>query len=62
MFSLWKKKEKGLDIKELLKKAQDGDNESQLQLGLAYYRGTGVKKDIARAQEWLAKAGYAFPS
>jgi TPR repeat protein len=62
MFSLWKNKNKNLDIKVLIKKAQEGDNASQLQLGLAYYRGTNVKKNIDKAQEWLTKAGYSMPS
>jgi len=55
MLTLWKKK-KSIDIKDLIKRAADGDKESQFQLGLSYYRGTDIKRNIEKANYWLEKA------
>lgn len=40
----------------LQRKAQEGHARAQYELGLAYYRGDGVEKDLAKAREWLAHA------
>jgi TPR repeat protein len=58
MFSLWKKKKKCQDIDVLMKKAKEGDTEAQFQLGLSYYRGTDIEKNIEKANFWLNKVGY----
>lgn len=55
MFNFFKKNDK-LDIKSLIKKANNNDKESQRQLGLAYHRGTGVTKNPTKASYWLNRA------
>lgn len=40
----------------LEKKATGGDARAQYELGLAYYRGDGVEKDMTLARQWLSKA------
>jgi TPR repeat protein len=62
MFSLWKKKEKYSNIQDLIKKAKEGDTEAQFQLGLSYYRGTDIEKNIEKANFWLNKAGHIMPN
>ena len=52
MFNFFKKNDK-LDIKSLIKKANNNDEEAQRQLGLAYHRGTGVTKNPTKASYWL---------
>ena len=37
-------------------KAEQGDKESQYQLGLMYYKGEGISKDLREAFTWLQKA------
>ena len=44
------------NILELFDKAQDGDTESQYELGKLYFKGAGLKKDISKAQQWLHAA------
>ena len=58
MFSLWKKKKKCQDIDILMKKAKEGDTEAQFQLGLSYYRGTDIEKNMEKANYWLDKVGF----
>jgi TPR repeat protein len=43
-------------IKNLELSAQKGDREAQLNLGLAYFHGILVEKDISRARTWYEKA------
>ncbi len=40
----------------LQRKAEEGHARAQYELGLAYYRGDGVEKDLAKARHWLANA------
>ena len=40
----------------LEKKANSGDARAQYELGLSYYRGDGVAKDMVMARQWLTKA------
>jgi len=54
MFFLRKKKK--VDMELLRKKAIDNDKNAQYELGLAYYRGTEVKKDVEKANYWLGRA------
>ena len=41
--------------------AEKGYTKAQFQLGKCYYDGTGVKKDDAKAIEWLRRAAYGDP-
>lgn len=41
--------------------AEKGCTEAEFQLGKCYYEGTGVKKDDAKAVEWLRRAAYVDP-
>ena len=36
-------------MEELIKQAEEGDSETQFQLGLAYYNGDGIKKNYSKA-------------
>ena len=58
MFSFWKKKklDSDIDIEALRELVKEGDKTAQYLLGLAYYRGTSVKKDVEKANYWLGKA------
>lgn len=40
----------------ILPLAQKGDREAQVNLGILYYKGQGVKKDLAKAYWWLNEA------
>jgi TPR repeat protein len=44
------------DVPEILRRAEDGDAESQLLLGLVYQDGIGVEKKEAQAVLWYRKA------
>jgi TPR repeat protein len=44
------------DVPALRQKAEEGDANSQVLLGLAYLRGIGVKPDLKTAVEWVRKA------
>ena len=37
-------------------KAQAGDTEAQYDLGLMYYHGIGVERDIQESETWMRKA------
>ncbi len=56
MFNMWKRKKKTIDINTLLKKAKENDVNAQYELSLAYYRGTGVVKDMQKSSYWFRKA------
>ena len=56
MFGFLGKKNTRIDIASLIKLAKENDKDAQCQLGLAYYRGTGVAKDVEKASYWLGKA------
>jgi len=56
MFGLLKNKNRDLNIESLLKRAKKNDRDAQQRLGLAYYRGVGVDKNIDKATYWLEKA------
>ena len=56
MFDVWKKKKKKMDIATLLKKAKENDMNAQYELALAYYRGSGVAKNIEKSNYWFEKA------
>ncbi len=56
MFDFFKKKNDDLDIELLRRKAKKNDKEAQRQLGLAYKKGNGVKKNLEKASYWLGKA------
>ena len=43
-------------MEELIKKAEQGNTEAQLQLGLAYYNGNGISKNYRKAYSWFQKA------
>lgn len=45
-----------VDTLGIMNKAMNGDCEAQYQLGRMYYDGKIVKKDYARAEEWLHQA------
>lgn len=47
---------KAFSIGSLLETAQQGNAESQYQLGMRYQYGDGVRMDINKANQWLAKA------
>lgn len=49
-------KKHGEIVKSLLCAAESGDSKAQCDLGNAYYRGKGVKRDIVKAVEWWRKA------
>lgn len=44
------------DLQELMQKAQNGDADSQYELGNLYQNGEGVEMDIEKAIEWWQKA------
>ena len=44
------------NFQELLQKAEAGDVESQLGLGLKYRLGIGVEADVSTAEKWFRKA------
>jgi TPR repeat protein len=41
---------------EDLKKAQNGDVHAMVNVGMAYWRGDGVKQDVKEAEQWLSRA------
>src|SRR3989344_4783035 len=43
-------------LAQLQKQADSSDAEAQYNLGVMYYDGKGVPKDVAKAMEWLQKA------
>jgi TPR repeat protein len=43
-------------VAELRQKAEQGDSESQFNLGLLYYNGRAVEKDLGQALQWMRKA------
>ena len=43
-------------MEALKKKAKKGDDKTQLQLGLAYYNGDGIKQNYREAYHWFSKA------
>src|SRR5260370_41166987 len=43
-------------VEELRAKAEAGDADSEYHLGLRYYNGEGVAKDLAEAVKWYRKA------
>ena len=43
-------------MEALIKKAKNGDDKAQFQLGLAYYNGNGVKQNYREAYHWFSKA------
>jgi|GEM_PF-2114242 len=42
-------------LKLLEKKADEGNARAQYELGLMYYRGDGVDKNMAKARQWLSR-------
>lgn len=46
----------GIDLAELIKRAEQGNAQAQLQLGNKYLAGEGIPKDVAKASEWYQKA------
>ena len=56
MFNIWKRKKKAIDIDALRKKAKENDVDAQIELSLAYYKGTGVVKDMQKSSYWFRKA------
>lgn len=61
-FKSKQKQEALAEIKELIAKADAGDAEAQCLLGIRYYQGDGVEKDIDKAVKWYrlsAAQGYA---
>ena len=44
------------EFKAIVQLAEDGDVTAQLGLGTLYFVGIGVKKDNAKAEEWLLMA------
>ena len=44
------------EAKEMRVRAEAGDTEAQVNLGLMYYNGEGVPEDKSRALEWTRKA------
>ena len=43
-------------IEEVKAKAEAGDTDSEVELGLCYYKGEGVAKDQVEAVKWYRKA------
>ena len=43
-------------MEEIVQKAESGDAEAQLQLGLAYYKGDGINKNYSKAYYWFLKS------
>lgn len=56
MFGIFKDNKKEVSIEDLRKQASVNNKDAQYQLGLAYYRGTRVKKDIHKANYWIEKS------
>jgi len=56
MFGLKNKKNNHIDIDELQQKAKENDVNAQYELGLAYYRGVYVSKNIEKSNYWFEKA------
>ena len=56
MFSFWKNKKSYVDIELLRKLVKNNDKNAQYELGLAYYRGIRVPKNVEKANYWLGKA------
>ena len=44
------------DLAETRKKAESGDADAQIALGLRYHKGEGVPKDLVEAVKWYRKA------
>lgn len=44
------------DFRENLQAAAQGFAQAQFNFGIMYYKGHGVRQDLALAQEWLGKA------
>lgn len=44
------------DIKTLRKQAEAGDAKAQFNLGVAYFRGQGVPRDVVKSYMWLSLA------
>jgi len=52
------------NVLQFKKMAQQGDAKAQYELGVCYYYGDGVEKDLKKAKEWIEKArkaGYSEP-
>ena len=44
------------DFQETLQAAEQGNAQAQLDLGVMYYKGEGVRQDYAQAVQWFRKA------
>lgn len=43
-------------MEAFIKKVKNGNDKAQLQLGLAYYNGDGVKQNYREVYHWFSKA------
>ena len=43
-------------MEELIKRAEEGDDRAQYQLGLAYYNGNGIKQSNRDAYYWFQRS------
>ena len=43
-------------MEELIKRAEEGDDRAQYQLGLTYYNGNGIKQSNREAYYWFQKS------
>lgn len=50
------RKHKQVELGEIIKMAEAGDPEAQIELGARYYHGQGVQKDLEKYFEWVKKA------
>jgi len=56
LLHFFQSKKVNIDIELLFQKAKENDKDAQLQLGLAYYRGVGVHKNMQKAFYWIDKS------
>ena len=47
---------KGADLSVLLSQAEDGSTKAQYRLGMLYFQGKGVDRDMVEARKWLRMA------
>ena len=47
----------GHNFNDIAKDAEQGDSDAQFNLGLCYFNGDGVEKDLEQAVNWFRKGG-----
>ena len=54
----WVKLDKEEGMEELLKLAEDGDNNAQFQLGELYFEGLEIDRDFNKAASWFEASAF----